>query len=140
MTSAEADHAKYGQTSLSSTQEYTGPASPAIGNVEELGKQLKNKKASENLLKSLIKRREEVPTDFHETGAMIERNWTTANFEMRHSLTRLTVHGFLHVICNNPSFHEPSDSCKCTLCDQLCERYHLERCRKRTRSIKDYAF
>jgi len=44
-----------------------------------------------------------------------------------------------HVICNNPSFHEPSDSCKCTLCDQLCERYHLERCKKRTRSIKDYA-
>ena len=41
--------------------------------------------------------------------------------------------------CNNPSFHEPSDSCKRTLCDQLCERYHLERCKKRTRSIKDYA-
>ena len=98
-----------------------------------------NTTASENLLKSLIKRREEVPTDFYGTGAMIDRNWTTANFEMRHLLTRLAVHGFHHVICNNPSFHEPSDSCKYTLCDQLCERYHLERCKKRTRSIKDYA-
>ena len=71
---------------------------------------LPNTTASENLLKSLIKRREEVPTDFYGTGAMIDRNWTTANFEMRQSLTRLAVHGFHHVICNNPSFHEPSDS------------------------------
>ena len=47
--------------------------------------------ASENLLKSLIKRREEVPPDFYGTGAMIDRNWTTANFEMRHSLRRLAV-------------------------------------------------
>ena len=50
---------------------------------------LPNTTASENLLKSLIKRREEVPTDFYGTGAMIDRNWTTANFEMRHSLTNL---------------------------------------------------
>jgi hypothetical protein len=100
---------------------------------------LPNTTASENVLKSLIKRREEVPTDFYGTGAMIYRTWTTGNFEMRTSLTRLAVDGFQHAICNNPSFHEPSDSSKCTLCDQLCERYHLEGRRKSTRSIKDYA-
>ena len=87
-----------------------------------------------------VKRREEVPTDFHGTGAMIDWNWTTANFEMRHSLTRLAVHEFHHVICNNPSFHEPSDLCKCTLCDQLCERYHLERCKKEDKINKRLCF
>ena len=100
---------------------------------------LPNTIASVNLLKPLIKRREEVSTDFYGTGAMIDRTWKTANFEMRYSLTRLLVHGFHHVICNNTAFHEPSDSCKYKLFDQLCERYHIEGCRKRTRSIKDYA-
>ena len=55
--------------------------------------------------------------DFHGTGAVIDRTWTAVNFE-----TRLTVHGFHHAICNNPTFHASSDSCKCTFCDQLCER------------------
>ena len=58
---------------------------------------LPNTTASENLLKSVIKRREEVPTGFYGTGTMIDRTLTTANFEMRHSLTRLAVHGFHHV-------------------------------------------
>jgi hypothetical protein len=68
---------------------------------------LPNTTASENLLKSLIKIREEVPTDVYGTGVMIDQTWITANLGMRHSLSRLAVHGFHHVIYNNPSFHEP---------------------------------
>ena len=37
-------------------------------------------------------------------------------------------------------FHEPSNSCKCTLCDQLCERYHLERCKKEDKINKRLCF
>ena len=79
--------------------------------------------------------------DFYGAGTMVDRTWTAANFEMRHAVTRLAVglHGFHHAIYNNPTFHEPSDSCKCTLCGQLCERYYKERCNKRTGSIEDYA-
>ena len=52
---------------------------------------LPNTTVSENLLKSLIKRREDVPREFYRTGAMIDRTWTTANLEMRRALTRLAV-------------------------------------------------
>ena len=49
------------------------------------------------------------------------------NSGMRHALTRLAVPGFHHVICNNTSFHEPSDSCKYTLCDQLWKRNKINK-------------
>ena len=50
-----------------------------------------------------------------------------------------TLDDFHHVIFNNPTFYEPSVSCKCTLCGQLCDRYHKEGCSKKTRTIKDSA-
>lgn len=100
---------------------------------------LQNTVAYENLLKSLERKREEIPLEFFGTGAMIDRTWTAANFEMRHVLTRMAVHGFHHMICNNTVFHEPSETCVCKLCEQRCERYHLELCNKRELSISEYA-
>jgi hypothetical protein len=75
---------------------------------------------------------------FHKSGPAKRQHFYYSSLSII-MMARLAVHGLHHVICNNPSFHEPSDSCKRTLCDQLCERYHLERCRKRKRSIKNYA-
>ena len=52
--------------------------------------QLPNTLASEKLLPTLNAKREKIPQDFYGTGAMIDRSWTAANFEMRHVLTRLS--------------------------------------------------
>ena len=73
------------------------------------------------------------------TGAMVEREWTSVNCELRHVITRLGVHGFHHLLCRDETFHDPTDSCVCNLCERQCEKYHIERCRKRTKSICEYA-
>ncbi|PSN31269.1 hypothetical protein C0J52_26593 [Blattella germanica] len=71
---------------------------------------------------------------FYGTGAIIDREWTKENFELRHVLTRLTVHGFHHRICKTTAYHEPEDTCVCSLCENNYERYHIELCTKRTKS------
>lgn len=95
--------------------------------------------ASERLLSTLREKREATPIEFYATGAMIDREWTKENFELRHVITRLAVHGFHHLICKTRTYHDPSDSCVCTLCSKKCERYHIELCAKRTKSISEYA-
>ena len=95
--------------------------------------------ASEQLLTILREKREATPVEFYGTGAMIDREWTKENFELRHVLTRLAVHGFHHRICKTTAYHEPEDSCVCSLCENKCERYHIELCTKRTKSISEYA-
>lgn len=100
---------------------------------------LPNTKASEKSLQNLNKKRQEIPIEFYGTGAMIDRSWTASNFETRHVFTRMAVHGFHHIICKDESYHEPTETCECKLCGQKCERYHLELCTKRTKSIMKYA-
>ena len=109
--------------------------------IEDLRTQmpLPNTSAAEKLLATLVKKREEIEPEFYGTGAMIDRTWTKENFEMRHVLTRMAVHGFHHVICTNTSYHDPTTTCECKLCGRLCNRYHLELCTKRTRTLTEYA-
>ncbi|KAJ4444686.1 hypothetical protein ANN_06483 [Periplaneta americana] len=95
--------------------------------------------ASERLLSTLREKREATPIEFYATGAMIDREWTKENSELRHVITRLAVHGFHHLICKTRTYHDPSDSCVCTLCSKKCERYHIELCAKRTKSISESA-
>ncbi|KAJ4443574.1 hypothetical protein ANN_05248 [Periplaneta americana] len=95
--------------------------------------------ASERLLSTVREKREATPIEFYATGAMIDREWTKENFELRHVITRMAVHGFHHLICKTRTYHDPSDSCVCTLCSMKCERYHIELCAKRTKSISEYA-
>ena len=81
--------------------------------------------ASEQLLTTLRERREATPEEFYGTGAMIDRQWTRENCELRHVITRLAVHGFHHRICKTTAYHEPNDLCECSLCGNKCERYHI---------------
>ena len=95
--------------------------------------------ASEQLLTTLSEKREAIPEEFYGTGAMIDRQWTKESYELRHVITRLAVHGFHHHICKTTAYHEPNDFCECSLCGNKCERYHIELCSKRTKSIGEYA-
>lgn len=100
---------------------------------------LPNTSASARLLKTLQEKRDDIPPEFYGTGAMIDRTWTKENFELRHVITRMGVHGFHHLICKNTTYHEPNATCECKLCHRICERYHIELCSKRTKSISEYA-
>lgn len=95
--------------------------------------------ASQKMLALLNRKREEIHPDFYSTGAMVDRAWTKENFEMRHVITRLAVHGFHHLICKNTKFHDPNTDCRCMLCDKKCDRYHIELCTKRSKTICEYA-
>ena len=48
-------------------------------------------------------------------------------------------YGFHRLLCRDETFHDPTDSCVCDLCERQCERYNIERCTKRTKSICEYA-
>lgn len=77
--------------------------------------------------------------EFYSTDAMTKWDWTQSNYDLRHVITRFACHGFHHAVCTNKRFHEPCDSCVCELCGDHCGRYHLQFCRKRTKSLCDYA-
>ncbi|KAJ9579531.1 hypothetical protein L9F63_004823 [Diploptera punctata] len=85
-----------------------------------------------------LRRKREWP-EFFSIGAMIDRNWTEANFQIRHVITRLSLHGFHHLMCRDKTFHDPKMSCICEVCEQKCQRYHIETCTQRTKTICDYA-
>ena len=100
---------------------------------------LQHTKALGNQMKIMEEKRADVWPEFYGTGAMTDRTWTTSNFELRHVVTRLSIHGFHHLLCTNKTHHDPTPACVCELCSKVCERYHIELCTKRLRSIRDYA-
>ena len=52
-----------------------------------------------------------------------ERQWTGSFQKQQHTITRLAVHGFHLKICDNNYFHQPNDTCMCSICKELCDRY-----------------
>ena len=56
--------------------------------------------------------------------------WKTKNQNNRHVITRLTIHGFHHRVCNVPHFHEPGPGCRCLFCESDLDhdRYHILVC------------
>lgn len=80
------------------------------------------------LLQELQAKRTEIWEEFYTTDAMINREWTRGGYELRHTVTRLAVHGFHHKMCNAVGFHEPGPECVCVRCEQLCTRYHAMEC------------
>ena len=101
--------------------------------------QLPSTKAEAEFIRSRWKKRDEITQEFYATDAMLDRSWMQPNSNMRSALTRLAVHGFHHKLCKRQGFHEPTEQCKCVLCDKLCERYHFSKCQKRTDSLMNYA-
>jgi hypothetical protein len=50
--------------------------------------------------KLVIQRQEkEMWYEFYATEAMMSRNWTKPNYELRHVVTQLLVYGFHHKVC-----------------------------------------
>lgn len=91
------------------------------------------------LIQDLHEKKNSIPEDFYATSAMQDRTWMEANHEIRHMKTRLAIHGFHHKVCCNKLFHEPNDECVCVLCLELCDRYHIIKCRNRQKSIVAYS-
>ena len=92
----------------------------------------------QELLEERSKKRNEIDLEFYGTSAMLNRTWTQAYQEQRHIVTRLAIHGCHHKICRTQTFHYPSKDCICSLCNQECDRYHLMKCHKRQKSLRDY--
>lgn len=90
-------------------------------------------------LRERRKKRDEIPAEFYGTDAMTDRNWINANQKMRHAIVKLAIHGFHHKICKNAAYHEPSEKCVCSLCGKHCEKYHINKCKKNTKSLSDYS-
>ena len=100
---------------------------------------LQHTKALGNQMKTMEKKRADVWPELYGTGAISDRTWTISNFELRHVVTRLSFHDFHQLICTNKTYHVPTPACVCELCSKDSERYHIELCTKRLRSIRDYA-
>ena len=99
---------------------------------------LSNIRAYETTLQGLQEKKNNICSEFYATEAMCSREWTQPNYEMRHILTRYSVHGFHHKVCSMKIFHEPNHECKFTLCNGPCERYHVEKCTYRHLSLNKF--
>ena len=95
--------------------------------------------AYKQLLQDLHQKKNSISEDFYTTCAMQDRTWTEANHEMRHVTTRLATHGFHHKVCCNKTYHEPNDTCVCVLCSEVCDRYHITKCKNRLKSVAAYS-
>ena len=84
-------------------------------------------------------KQEEIWDDFFVTEAMTTDSWKTANYELRHMVTRLAVHGFHDKVCRNKKYHTPMVTCVCELCERPCERYHILTCANRSKHLSEYA-
>lgn len=101
--------------------------------------QMQNTKQYAQVLKKEYDKKKEIWRDFYSTDAMVYRQWTQTNQDYRSAITRMAIHGYHHKICKNTSYHEPDITCVCSLCEESCERYHLQDCKKRTKSLMEYS-
>ena len=83
------------------------------------------------------KKEREIDNSFFATDAMVNREWTGSNQSQRYAIIGLAVHGFHQKMCVNSKFHQPSELCVCKTCDQLCEQYHFDKCKKRTGTLNE---
>lgn len=103
--------------------------------------QLPSTVAYNSLLQELEKKRNKIWPEFFTTDAMIYREWTRAEYDLRHVMTRFAVHGFHHQICKIERFHDPDehiDQCCCKLCGNKCDRYHVFWCSQRKMSLNEF--
>lgn len=95
--------------------------------------------ASYNIvLNELQRKKEDLWIDFYTTDAMTSEDWKQPNYELRHLVTRLAVHGFHHRLCETKAFHDPGPECVCERCGMACERYHVFKCKNRGKSLTSF--
>ena len=67
--------------------------------------------------------------EYHLGPAFLDDQWKKPHQKHRHIQTRLTAHGFHHVLCQNDDFHQPSEDCFCIFCEgPATNRYHVIHC------------
>jgi hypothetical protein len=86
-----------------------------------------------------LNNKKDIWEEFYTTEAMINRKWTETDYQLRHVINRIAVHGFHFKFCSEARLHEPSDECRCKLCSATCERYNITECTARTRSMTELA-
>ena len=64
----------------------------------------------------------------YETPAMKNDEWRGPRFKLRHRFTRGAMHGFHFLICDRRAFHLADEACRCSLCGESCDTYHLYHC------------
>ncbi|PSN37556.1 hypothetical protein C0J52_12543 [Blattella germanica] len=103
--------------------------------IEDIRQQLllPNTWAYETTLQGLQEKRNNICSEFYTTEAMCSREWTQPNYEMRHILTRYSVHGFHHKVC---SMIKPRMQVQAV--QRSCERYHVEKCTERHLSLNKF--
>jgi hypothetical protein len=80
-------------------------------------------------LRSLQSKKNCIWEDFYSTDVMVNREWTQSRYELRHMMTRLSVHGFHFKLCKTKKFHELEPECICERCENYCERCHVMFCK-----------
>jgi hypothetical protein len=95
--------------------------------------------AYKDALRELNDKKKDLWEDFYMTEVMTNWKWTETNYQLRHVINRIAVHGFHFRLCSKATFHEPSDECRCKLCSGLCARYHVTECTARTCSMTELA-
>jgi hypothetical protein len=81
----------------------------------------------------------EIDPKIYGTPALVEDNWKSSLQENRHVHTRFALHGYHHIYCDTRQFHEVDDLCRCRLCHQKCDRYHLQICTQNQWSLRRWA-
>jgi hypothetical protein len=91
--------------------------------------------------KLIIQRRKEneIWFKFYSTEAVINREWTKLNYDLRHVVTLMAVQGFHHKIFQMKGYHSPNENCRCKVCDSDFMRYHMIDCKPRTKSLSFHA-
>ena len=81
--------------------------------------------AYKDTLRELNDKKMDIREDFYTTVPMTNRKWTETNYQLRHVINSIAVHGFHFKFCSEARFHEPSDECRCKLCSAQCGPYHM---------------
>ena len=92
--------------------------------------QLEETEAFRAFKRTLEEKRDSVDPSIMSTPAMCSDHWKGPNRTNRHVLTRFSSHGYHHVLCRRPDFHEADSSCQCRLCNDKCPKYHATGCTK----------
>jgi hypothetical protein len=59
--------------------------------------------------------KEEIWNNFYVSGAVLNREWVRAGYELWHTGMRMAVHGIHHKVCQVKVFHILNDKCVCAL-------------------------
>ena len=85
---------------------------------------LKHTTAYEELLREVQGKGDSIEESFYSIDAMVNREWTQEEYDLRHVMTRFAIHGFHHRICSRKTFHMVNQECICVLCSEQCDIYH----------------